>query len=186
MKVSVKASVRAAAQMLGVADGVEGYLEGEQTEEGKKDAELLLDCFNRVENELALDYLPLVAEDELISSTGVVAYAELAYPVARILRVEDGDGNSLRYKLFPDRLEMQSGALKIVYAYSPNRKEMDGESDYQTGVSERLFVYGMAAEYSLAVGEFEAASVWDRKYKETIAAAYKARPVKRIRSRRWL
>jgi hypothetical protein len=77
MKVSVKAAVRATAQALGIADGVEAFLDGEETEEGKKDTELLVKCFNRVENELALDYLPLLAEDEVLSSTGVVRYAEL-------------------------------------------------------------------------------------------------------------
>ena len=53
MKISVRSAVRAAAQMLGVADGVEAHLLGEETEAGKRDTELLLECFNRVENELA-------------------------------------------------------------------------------------------------------------------------------------
>ena len=73
-----------------------------------------------------------------------------------------------------------------MYAYSPTEKNIDKESDYQTAVSERLFLYGMAAEYCLAEGEFEAAGIWDKKYKEAIAAAYRLRPVKRLRSRRWV
>ena len=186
MKVSVKAAVRATAQALGIADGVEAFLDGEETEEGKKDTELLVKCFNRVENELALDYLPLLAEDEVLSSTGVVRYAELTYPAVRVFRVEDGDGTSLKSTLFPDRLETSSGTVKVVYSYTPNEKSVDEESDYQTAVSERLFLYGMAAEYCLAEGELEAAGIWDKKYKEAIAAAYRLRPVKRIRSRRWV
>lgn len=186
MKVSVKAAVRATAQTLGVGEGVEAYLDGNSTEEGKRDAEFLLACFNRVENELALDYLPLIAEDEVLSSTGVVGYDELSYPAVRVFCVEDEEGNSLRYKLFPERLETRAGKLKIVYAYSPAEKDIDGESDYQAAVSERLFVCGMAAEYLLAEGELEAASIWDKKYKEAVAAAYKMRPVKRLRSRRWV
>lgn len=185
MKVSVESSVRAVAQMLGVADGVERYLEGEESEEGKKDAELLLQCFNHVENELALDYLPLTEEEETYSSTGVLFFADLSRAAARILRVEDEEGNSLKFRLFPDRLQTQAGKLKVIYAYAPEEKTMDGESDYQTEVSERLFIYGMAAEYSLAEGELEAASTWDKKYKEAIEAAYKIRSVKRIPSRGW-
>lgn len=186
MKISVKNAVRAAAQALGIADGVEAYLENGSDGVGKKDTELLVECFNRVENELALDYLPLTAEDELVTATGEVPYSGLTYPAARILCVEDGDGNSLKYKLFPDRLETQSGKVKIIYTYSPSEKSIDGTSDYQTGASERLFVYGIAAEYSLAAGELEAASAWDKKYKEAIEAAYRLRPVKRLRSRRWV
>lgn len=185
MKVSVKAAVRATAQALGIGDGVEAYLDGGATEEGRRNAEFLLECFNRVENELALDYLPLLAEDVVLSSTGVVAYDELRYPAVRVFCVEDEEGKSLRYKLFPERLETSAGKVKIVYAYSPAEKDMNGESDYQTAVSERLFVFGMAAEYLLAEGELEAASIWDKKYKEAVASAYKMRPVKRLRSRRW-
>lgn len=186
MKISVKAVVRATAQTLGVAEGVEDYLAGKDTEAGKRDMELLLQCFNRVENELALDYLPLLAEDEMLASTGVVRYAELTYPAVRVFCVEDGDGEALKYTLFPDRLETSSGKVKVVYAYTPKEKTIDEDSDYQTAVSERLFLYGMAAEYCLAEGELEAAAVWDKKYKEAVAAAYRLRPVKRIRSRRWV
>ena len=129
MKISVKAVVRATAQTLGVAEGVEDYLAGKDTEAGKRDTELLLQCFNRVENELALDYLPLLAEDEMLASTGVVRYAELTYPAVRVFCVEDGDGESLKYTLFPDRLETSAGKVKVVYAYNPTEKTIDGESD---------------------------------------------------------
>ena len=186
MKVSVKAVVRATAQMLGIADEVEAYLNNEETQEGKRCTELLLKCFNHVENELALDYLPLLAEDEVVASTGIVKYAELVYPAVRVFCVEDGEGNSLKYKLFPDCLETHPGKVKVVYSYSPTEKSLDMESDYQTAASERLFLYGMAAEYCLAEGELESAGIWDKKYKEAIAAAYRLRPVKRLRSRRWV
>ena len=186
MKISVRSAVRAAAQMLGVADGVEAHLLGEETEAGKRDTELLLECFNRVENELALDYLPLLAQDEKNAQGGRVSYAELSYPAARILRVEDVDGKALKYKLFPDHLQTSAGTVKVTYAYSPAQKSLDEESDYQTGVSERLFAYGMAAEYSLAEGELEGARAWDKKYREGIAAAYRVQAGKQIRSRRWI
>ena len=76
--------------------------------------------------------------------------------------------------------------MKVTYAYSPAQKSLDEESDYQTGVSERLFAYGMAAEYSLAEGELEGARAWDKKYREGIAAAYRVQAGKQIRSRRWI
>ena len=187
MKISVKATVRATAQTLGIAERIEPYLTGDEIGgEGERIVLLLVKCFNRVENELALDYLPLLAEDEVISSTGAVAYKDLSYPAVRVLCVEDEKGDSAQYTLFPDRLETQMGKVKIIYSYTPEEKGVEGESDYQTAVSERLFVYGMAAEYLLAEGELQAASVWDKKYKEAIAAAYRIRPVKRLRSRRWV
>lgn len=186
MDISVKETVRETAQVLGISEWVEGYLDGETTEMGEKDTELLVDCFNRVQNELALDYLPLMAEEELITATGVVSYTDLENSVTRIFSVENEYGESVKFKLFPDRLETQPGKVRVFYAYSPTEQGLDGLCEYKTAVSKRLFVYGMAAEYALIVGENEKASVWDKKYKEAINAAYKLRPVKKLRSRRWV
>ena len=186
MEISVKETVREAAQVLGISEWVESYLEGGASTEGEKDTQILVECFNRVQDELALDYLPLTAEDVLISATGVVAYMYLSNAVTRILSVEDEFGEALEYKLFPDRLETKAGMIKVHYTYAPKEQDIDGVCEYKTLVSKRLFVYGMAAEYALIAGEKEAASVWDKKYKEAIRAAYRLQPAKKLRSRRWV
>ncbi len=186
MTITVKDAVLSAAQSLGIGEAVKVYLDGGSNAAGEQAAKRLLQCFEQVENELALDYLPLLAEDELVSSTGVVRYADLQKPAARILCVEDEFGNSLKFRLYPTYLKSSAGKLKIIYAYAPTKKTIEEASEYTTVVSKRLLVYGMAAEYSLAVGELTAASVWDKKYKEGVQAAYKARPCKRLRSRRWV
>ena len=43
----------------------------------------------------------------------------------------------------------------------------------------------MAAEYCLACGLYEESEVWDEKYRAALAAAYRARPARVLRSRRW-
>ena len=186
MKISVKEAVCEAAQALGIWEWVQAYLDGGDSEMGEKDTNVLVECFNRVQNELALDYLPLLAEDELMTATGVIAYTELMHPATRILCVENEVGESVKFKLFPNRLETQEGKVKVFYAYAPTEQDIDGVCEYETGVSKRLFVYGMAAEYFSACGLFEEAAVWDRKYKAAIEAAYKKRPSRKIRSRRWI
>ncbi len=186
MTITVKDAIKEAAQLLGISQEVERYLEGEASSEGEEGVKLLLRCFQRVENELALDYLPLLAEDEIVSSTGVVRYSDLHDEPARILCVENEWGDSIKYKLFPTYLKAAAGKIKVIYAYAPTEKEVEDDSEYTTLVSQRLLVYGMAAEYSLAVGELTAASVWDKKYKEGIRAACKSSPCKRLRSRRWI
>ncbi len=185
MAITVKEAVLQTAQMLGISKGVNAYLDGEDDQKGEKDVGLLLAAFQKVENELALDYLPLMAEEELVTTTGCVSYDELNYPVARILCVEDEWGNSLKFQIFPSYMKTQTGKVKIIYAYAPEEKNIDGVSDYEIAVSLRLFTYGMATEYSLAMGELTAASVWDKKYKDAVQAAYRLRPCKKLRSRRW-
>ncbi len=185
MTVTVKNALLRAARNLGIHEGVESYLSGGANEVGERDTALLLACFQTVENELALDYLPLTAEEELVTATGVIPYTELEKPAVRILCVENEWGDSVKYKLFPEYLSTVAGKVKVLYAYSPTPKTIEGVSEYQTDASERLFGYGIAAEYALTMGDVESAGIWDKKYKEAVQAAYRLRPIKRLRSRRW-
>ncbi|MBQ3220928.1 MAG: hypothetical protein IJB34_03080 [Clostridia bacterium] len=182
---TVKECVLGAAELLGVAETVRAYLDGESTE-GEAETTALLRCFNTVENELALDYLPLHAEDELETQTGAIFYSELSRSAVRILRVLDETQTPMAFKLFPEYLKTASGRVKVRYTYTPAEKGIDGKSDFQTLVSPRLMAYGMASEYQLAVGAFEDSAVWDKKYKDAIKAAYRSVRGGRIASRRWV
>ncbi len=182
---TVKEILLETARKIGKYQEVSDYLDGGASA-GKKLTEELLECFHTVENELALDYLPLYAEEELVSQTGAVFFSQLDRAAVRIVEVQDGQGNALKFQLFPQYLKTQSGKLKIRYSYTPEKKSLNDESDFGLHVSVRLFAYGMAAEYAIQNGLFAEAGVWDRKYKDAIAAVYKATPNKKIASRRWV
>lgn len=181
----VKDIVLAAAQTLGLYEGVAAYFDEGKTEL-EREAKLLLACFNRVECSLALEYLPLYAEDELLAVTNRVEFAALNYSPVRILGVEDGQGNPVNYKLYPKYLKAQAGICKVTYTYTPNEKDIDEESDFSLLAAEPTLVYGVLTEYCTAEGRFEEASVWDKKYKEAVEAAFKTRACKRLSSRRWV
>ena len=181
---TVKEILLAAATELNILDEVEAYLSGITTS-GEAQAKVLLRCFNLVENEVALDYLPLLAEDEVESETGVIYYASLPREPARVLGVWDEWGNAVPFTLFPDYLKTQPNKVRVRYTYLPKAKSFKDKSDFTLQASVHLFAYGIAAEYALASGLFEEAAVWDQKYKDAIKAAYCAKPPRRIRSRRW-
>lgn len=181
---TVKEIILAAASELGIGDEVGAYLSGASTD-GEVQAKALLRCFNLVENEVALDYLPLLAEEELETETGAVYYASLSREAARVVGVWDEWGNSVPFTLFPDYLKTQPNKVRVRYTYLPQEKSFNDKSDFTLQASVHLFAYGVAAEYALASGLFEEAAVWDRKYKDAIKAAYCAKPTRRIRSRRW-
>ncbi len=183
--ITVKEAILAAAANLGTLERVQGYFDGVNPS-GEKEAEALLRCFNLVESELAYDYLPLYAEEVVETKWGVVQYAELSRAVVRVVKVEDEWGNISSFRLFPKYLKTQGGVVKIRYAYAPESKGLDGESDYGAQISARLLAYGIAAEYALASGQFEDAAIWDKKYKDAITAAYGAKPCRILRSRRWV
>ena len=182
----VKDVIVLAAEELGVGEKVKAFLsQGDVSGEATTDA--LVRCFNLVENEVALDYLPLFAEDVVLTDSGRIAFSAFSENPVRILFVVDSDGNKVKFNLFPDHIRLEKPAVyTVTYTYSPKKKEIDDESDFKTAVSERLFAYGIACEYSLASGMFEEASVWDKKYKEAIRASYRANPAKVMSSRRWV
>ena len=88
--------------------------------------------------------------------------------------------------MFPEYLKTQPQRVCVRYTYLPQKKTLTDTSDFMLHASVRLFAYGIATEYSLACGLFEEAAVWDKKYKDAIKAAYSAKPVRRMRSRRWV
>lgn len=182
---TVKEIIMTAAAELGIKERARAYFEENDTD-GERAVMLLLDCFHLVQNEVALDYLPQTAEDELMSSTGSLSYLLLKYPVVRVLKVLDENGESVPFQIFPDYLKTQPGKVKVQYTYTPEKKGLEDEAELGPLVSERLISYGIAAEYALASGLFEEAAAWDKKYKAAIAAAYRAHPGERIRSRRWV
>ena len=182
----VKECMELAAIRLGVEDSLQAYYDNCNTLEDAKKVELLLTCFNIVENELALDYFPLLAEDTLTSEGGVIEFSALQKAAIRITKVMDEWGNSVPYQLFPAYLKTQPGKVRVTYTYTPEKKELSGTSDFSSAVSTRLIADGMAAEYAIATGLFEDAAVWDKKYKDGIRAAYRLQKCKRIASRRWV
>ena len=184
-EMKVNEIILSAASLIGYYEQVKDYIDGEG-EDGATVTELLLRCFNLVENELALDYLPLVAEEEKVTNAGKIVYSGLNNSIVRIIRVTDEEGNSIAYQVFPDYLMTQTGKVHIVYSYTPTPKTIGDESDFTLYVSTRMFEYGILAEYFAAVGRFEEANVWDEKYKDAIEAAYRAQSGGRMPVRRWV
>ncbi len=181
---TVKEVVMLAAEELRIASEVAEYFDGISTV-GEEKAKLLLTCFNVVENELALDYLPLTAEEKLNSATGQIHFSQLKNSPVRILQVKNANGVTLDFTLFPKYLKTQKGIVYVSYTYTPATKTIDDESDFAINISSRLIAYGIAAEYTMAMGEFGESSLWDKKYKDAIEAAYQMKSGGKIASRRW-
>ena len=182
---TVKEILIEAADLIGVGGAVRAYIEG-SAQTGEKEAGVLLKCFNLVESELASEYFPLKCEEALETATGAVYFKEFKRAILRVMKVEDSFGNSLPYKLFPEYLKTDAGRIFVTYCYTPQEKDLDGESDFDALVTKRTFAYGIAAEYCMACGLYEESAAWERKYKNSIEAAYRNQPAKTLASRRWV
>ena len=181
----IKEVVLSAARLLGIEEEVAAYFADTDTL-GKKNAELLTTCFHLVENELAIDYLPLINEETYSTETGQILYSWLQKRVLRVLEVRNLQGDSLPFKIFPKYLTTQPSTVRVKYTFVPEEKDIEGECEYGENVSKRLLAFGVATEYCLAMGLFEEAAVWDRKYKDAIESVRSVAPYKRISSRRWI
>ena len=171
---------------LGICDAVKKFLGGETNAVGQTETERLLTAYNLVENELALDYFPLIATQTFENVDGKIPFALFENDPVCVLRVTTADGGQdVPFALYIERLETE-GTVVVEYRYAPQAK--DAESDCEIGekVTKHMLVYGVAANYLAAIGEYGQASVWEKKYKKAIVLAQGISKSKRIASRRWV
>ena len=184
---TVENVVRLAAQMLGLEEKADEYFGGNSSEETTRIIQGLVNCFNLVENELAVDYLPLVCEETLSTDEqGNIEYARLAKKVAYIISVRDEFGAIVKAKRMPTQLALGVGEYVVRYAALPVEKTAKDRCEYETGVSARLLAYGVAAEYCLHKGLYAEHAAWNKKYKEALLIACKCRGVGRLKERAWI
>lgn len=181
----VKEVLAVAAELLGISDDVATALNG-GSGEGSDKVNGLLSCFQLVENGLALDYLPLVAEETVSVADGKVLYALLKKKVARILAVKDLCGNAVAFALYPTYLRVGEEKAVVRYAFLPDKKGLEEESDYQSCASVATLAYGVASEFCMAHGLYAEGAVWEKKFKESVARACARKHGGRVRARIWV
>lgn len=168
---TVKGVVKLAARLIGLQDTVDDYLNGSVTDSASRIVEGLVCCFNTVENEVAVDYIPILCEEQIVSTDGFVEYSALSKPVAYVVSICGEDGKEVDAKCLAANISIAPGTYTVRYAVVPSEKGIEDHSDYGVGVFERLLAYGVAAEYCLHKGMYEEAAVWEKKYRMAIEAA---------------
>lgn len=174
-----------AADILGIKQGVSEFFE-DGTDTMRSEAEKLLACFHLAECSLALDYIPLHAEESLYASDGRVEFSSLQGAPVRILDVKDVRGDSIAYTVYSNYIKTESGLVTIHYTYTPNFKTADEDSSFEPAFAEGLLTYGTLSEYCLGEGLVAEAAEWERKWKDLIATIYHTAKCKRLGSRRWV
>lgn len=162
-------------------------LSAEELKDLTQKTDLLLRCYNMVENEVALDYLPLTAEERIDGAGEKIRYTSFLHTPVSVLSVTDERGNKIPYTVFPEYIKTDArGTVVVTYSYAPPTKLIGGESEYGARVPQRLFAYGVACEACLIAGLYDEASAWDKKYKDALLCAYSRNRPHVIRSRRWV
>ena len=150
----------------------------------EREEETLLRCYNLVENEIALDYLPIRTRERFCSD-GAVPYAAFARRPVEIFAVRGLSGEKLAFTAVGEGLRVRAGAVEVEYSYRPSVKS---GSDFPETACEdggRLLALGAACEFMLMNGELETAAVLDKKYRDALACACREHGG-RFRLRRWV
>jgi hypothetical protein len=150
----IKEIIEKSAELLGV----------ELTEEN---TENFVRCYNLIETELCIDYFPLRTVDKLFIKDNKIKYADLERQALRIIGVYDCNNKELKYKIYPKHISFskkENGKqCLVVYCYIPQEKSVDGISEFDKGMFEEVFKYGICGEYCVMQGDYETASAFNEK-----------------------
>lgn len=161
--------------------GLPSALSG-STAEGE--AGVLLNCFNVVENEIALDDYPLKKTEKLLFVNGILPYASFSAPPLDVCAVQSG-GERLHFTLAPEGVKCDCSAADVTYTYAPKKKGLADTSELDGKISARLMALGVASEYCFIKGRTDEAKIWGVKYREALRSAGILRHPLSVRSRRW-
>ncbi len=144
----------------------------------------LLRAYNLVLNEVATEYLDLLAENSVRGET--INYSSLSHFPKEIISVYAPNFKPVKFLAFSSYLKLPAyGDYTVRYSYVPGEKTLTDAFDYEGAkVGERAFIYGVAAEYCTAAGRYEEASNWRTKF-ERAATSPLTRSRKKIKGRIW-
>ena len=152
-------------------------------EQEKVDA--LLRCFNFVNEEIASDYLPYLVTEDISVDNSILNYSSLSKTIINIYSIKGSFGRNVKFKTYPDFVEIFGKANKITYSYLPENKALNDEFDFYNGLSARIFAYGIASEYFLSDGLSEDAEIWEERFKESLFVLSRKRSETKLPKRKW-
>lgn len=182
----VRDIIASALTLLGRAELASALSAGAVAEGDKDTVDTLLYCFNAVEDELARNYIPLVCREELSSNDKKYYFFVFTHQPVRIKKILCG-GKEVEYGIYSDYIYVDAPTIDVEYEYVPNRKKIDGNSDFGDRVGMYVLALGMAEEYSYINGEAEAGDIWKARYRDRIDDIQRELPeCAHIPPRRWV
>jgi len=151
----------------------------------------LLKCANLVINEICADHYPLVREAAANTGSGTVNYTTLAPAlsgerVLEVLSVRNGAVN-VAFRSYPAHMKTAPGLnVTVRFSYVPGDYGENGDAPVPDKIGERITAYGAATEYCLINGLFEEAVIWEKRYRDSLAAVTRKRGEITVPARRWL
>ncbi len=154
-----------------------------QHEQEKLDC--MVRCFNLVNQEIASDYLPFLAREEVKINGSILNFSDLKKVVINIYEIKNKFGMNLNFKLFPNFVEISGKAKTVVYSFLPDELSLNDTVEKYCGLSARVYAYGVASEYLLIDGVGEDAEIWENRFKDSLFVLSRKKNEHILPNRRW-
>lgn len=151
----------------------------EESENLKND---LVKCFNFIQNEIATEFVPLLTSEKIKSQDGFVELSSLKERLAYVVSFKDKFGKNVRHKIIGDKICFE-GEGKIEYCYCPAKKSIDDECKIL--LPERVIACGLLREYFLLQGLVSEATIFETKFKNSLANFVTKKTNITLSSRSW-
>ena len=147
---------------------------------------LLKKLTNFILNELATDYIPMVASQDFNSIDGKIMFTNFEKTPLHVKNVYNQKGEKIDYSQFAEYLLTKNGKVFIEYNFLPPEYDLEDDVGYSAkDVSPRIIAYGVACEYSLIKEKFEESVMWNTRFKDSLRSLMQPKKVK-IKGRNWL
>jgi len=156
------------------------------TAKEKEKVDIMLNCFNLVNQEIASDYIPYMTKEEILVENSILNFQDLQRVPIHIYEVRSRFGFNLKFKLYPEYLEIFGKAKTIVYSYLPSDvSDLEAEVFLANGLSARVLAYGIASEFLLVEGLSEDAEIWEDRFKRSLFMLSRRKGEHIMPRRRW-
>lgn len=146
----------------------------------------LLACCNFTLEELYRKYATGCRQTVVEAVNGFIPTTDIK--LCRVFSLTDSCGRSVRFKYATEGLTVQSdGKFNLTYAKLPDNLDFtSGVSLPTPRITERIFIYGVIAEYLRVIGDYTASNVWRDKYDDALIVATADKTTAKMPTRRWL
>ena len=138
------------------------------------DTPVMLLAYNNTLSQIAEQYIPYTAEEEVTPVQGRIYYGSLGNTCYKVRGVYD-KSQPLPYRLMYDYIKVDAdGDLTVIYDYIPTAvgaEDLDANAPVAAKLSLRTLAYGVAAEFALIRGRYEESVEFEKKFVDGILAA---------------
>jgi len=157
------------------------------SEQTNKNLNLLLRCLNLVYNEIATEYIPLKHSEYITVTNEKFDYINLNKNIVDVLSLVTTDNKTAKYKTYPTHLKLRNGDYNIEYSYLPVKVTLEESTEnFANKITERIFAYGVASEYCVISGLYDEASLWQKRFKDSVLISSRKKTELVMPARRWL